>query len=121
MADQAEPSPPSRAVTYHYEGPDLRGQTESLRRTRDEFLRMGGSERVQKQHAQGKLTVRERLDRLFDGGSFAEIGLLAHHQSTAPSMQGKSTPADGCVCGIGRIDGRRVAAIAYDFTVMAGS
>ena len=121
MADQAEPSPPSRAVTYHYEGPDLRGQTEDLRRTRDEFLRMGGSERVQKQHAQGKLTVRERLDRLFDGGSFAEIGLLAHHQSTAPSMQGKSTPADGCVCGIGRIDGRRVAAIAYDFTVMAGS
>ena len=121
MADQAEPSPPSRAVTYHYEGPDLRGQTEDLLRTRDEFLRMGGSERVQKQHAQGKLTVRERLDRLFDGGSFAEIGLLAHHQSTAPSMQGKSTPADGCVCGIGRIDGRRVAAIAYDFTVMAGS
>ena len=121
MADQAEPSPPSRVVTYHYEGPDLRGQTEDLRRTRDEFLRMGGSERVQKQHAQGKLTVRERLDRLFDGGSFAEIGLLAHHQSTAPSMQGKSTPADGCVCGIGRIDGRRVAAIAYDLTVMAGS
>jgi acetyl-CoA carboxylase carboxyltransferase component len=121
MADQADPSPSSRAVTYTYEGPDLPGHTDVLRGKREEFLGMGGPERVLKQHAQGKLTVRERLDRLFDAGSFTEIGLLAHHQSAAPSMQGKSTPADGCVCGIGRIDGRRAAVIAYDFTVMAGS
>src|SRR2546426_3709604 len=118
MADQADPSPSSRAVTYTYEGPDLPGHTDVLRGKREEFLGMGGPERVLKQHAQGKLTVRERLDLLFDADSFTEIGLLAHHQSAAPSMQGKSTPADGCVCGIGRIDGRRAAVIAYDFTVM---
>jgi acetyl-CoA carboxylase carboxyltransferase component len=82
---------------------------------------MGGPDRVQKQLAQGKLTVRDRLDLLFDPETFSELGLLAHQQSTSPAMQGKFTPADGCVTGIGRIDGRRVAVIAYDFTVMAGS
>jgi acetyl-CoA carboxylase carboxyltransferase component len=123
MADEATPAPPpvDRSVAYTYEGPDLRGHAEQLRAKREEYLAMGGSERVEKQHAQGKLTVRERLDRLFDSGSFTEFALLAHHQSTAPAMQGKVTPADGCVTGIGLIDGRRVAMIAYDFTVMAGS
>ena len=124
-SDAAAPDAPGSAkrtqVRYSYEGPDLRGHAEALRTKRDEFLRMGGSERVEKQHAQGKLTVRERLDLLFDPGSFNEFALLAHHQSAAPSMQGKVTPADGCVCGIGLVDGRRVAVIAYDFTVMAGS
>jgi acetyl-CoA carboxylase carboxyltransferase component len=123
MADEAIPAPPpvDRSVAYTYEGPDLRGHAELLRAKREEYLAMGGPERVEKQHAQGKLTVRERLDRLFDSGSFTEFALLAHHQSTAPAMQGKVTPADGCVTGIGLIDGRHVAMIAYDFTVMAGS
>src|SRR6266496_5446583 len=119
MSDQAPAE--RRSVTYSYEGTDLRGHADALRQKREEFLRMGGPERVEKQHAQGKLTVRERLDLLFDQGSFTELSLLAHHQAGNPSMQGKFTPADGCVTGIGRIDGRRVAVIAYDFTVMAGS
>ncbi|HEY3211341.1 MAG TPA: acyl-CoA carboxylase subunit beta [Actinomycetota bacterium] len=123
MADQAERPPPAEraAVTYSYQGPDLRGHAEALRHRRQDFLGMGGPDRVQKQLAQGKLTVRDRLDLLFDPGTFSELGLLAHQQSTSPAMQGKFTPADGCVTGIGRIDGRRVAVIAYDFTVMAGS
>lgn len=123
MAERAgEPPPAERAaVTYTYEGPDLRGHAETLRGKREEYVAMGGPDRVQKQHAQGKLTVRERVDLLFDPGTFAELGLLGHHQSASPAMQGKFTPADGCITGIGRIDGRRVAVIAYDFTVMAGS
>src|SRR5205814_1828182 len=84
------------------EGPDLRGHAERLRAERDRYLQMGGADRVAKQHADGKLTVRERLDRLFDPGSFTELSLLAHHQGREPAMQGKSTPADGCVTGIGR-------------------
>src|SRR5207244_6683875 len=76
---------------------------------------------LERQNADRNLTVRELIALLFDPGSFTEFSLLAHHQSAAPSMQGKHTPADGCVCGIGRVDGRRVAVIAYDFTVMAGS
>jgi len=127
MADPSAPAePPStptpdRSVAYTYEGPDLKGHAEELRTKRRQYLAMGGPERVERQHAQGKLTVRERLDRLFDRDSFTEFSLLAHHQSASPSMQGKVTPADGCVCGIGLVDGRRVSVIAYDFTVMAGS
>jgi methylmalonyl-CoA decarboxylase subunit alpha len=132
MAEQADspsgrssPDPSSSSgrtgVTYTYEGPDLRGQAEALRSKRDEFLGMGGPERVERQRAEGKLTVRERLALLFDPDSFSEFALLAHHQSVGPSMQGKFTPADGCVCGVGRVEARRVAVIAYDFTVMAGS
>ena len=120
MADEARP-PESRQVTYAYDGPDLRGHAAALREERARYMGMGGPERVAKQHADGKLTVRERLELLFDSRSFTEFSLLAHHQAGTPSMQGKFTPADGCVCGIGLIDGRRVAVIAYDFTVMAGS
>jgi acetyl-CoA carboxylase carboxyltransferase component len=122
MADQADAgAPPERRPTYTHSGPDLRGRVEELRRRKGDSLGMGGPERIERQRSQGKLTVRERLDLLFDRGTFAELGLLAHHQSSSPQMQGKVTPADGCVTGTGRIDGRRVAVIAYDFTVMAGS
>jgi acetyl-CoA carboxylase carboxyltransferase component len=128
MADPQAPSgaepprdPERMQVTLTYAGPDMGGHAEELRRKKAEYLGMGGPERVEKQRAQGKLSVRERLDLLFDPGSFTEFGLLAHHQSSSPAMQGKHTPADGCVCGIGRVEGRRVAVIAYDFTVMAGS
>jgi acetyl-CoA carboxylase carboxyltransferase component len=114
--DERKPTP-----TLTYTGPHMRGHAEELRKRKEEFLGMGGPERVERQHAQGKLTVRERLDLLFDLGSFTEFSLLAQHQSLSPSMQGKVTPADGCVCGIGPVDGRKVAVIAYDFTVMAGS
>jgi acetyl-CoA carboxylase carboxyltransferase component len=123
MADPKAPpgADPERTPTLTYSGPDLRGHAEELRKKREDARGMGGTERIEKQHREGKLTVRERLDRLFDEGSFDELGLLGHHQSSSPAMQGKFTPADGCVTGIGSIDGRRVAVIAYDFTVMAGS
>jgi acetyl-CoA carboxylase carboxyltransferase component len=123
--DPEPPAPPRQnerlQVTLTYSGPDMRGRAEELRAKKDEYRGMGGRDRIERQHAQGKLTVRERLNRLFDQGSFTELSLLAHHQSTSPAMQGKFTPGDGCLTGMGRIDGRRVAVIAYDFTVMAGS
>ena len=113
--------PNVRQVTYTYEGPDMRGHVEALNEKRTKYRAMGGAERIERQHSQNKLTVRERLDLLFDEGTFVEVGLLAHHQSQSPAMQGKNTPADGVVTGIGEVDGRKVAVIAYDFTVMAGS
>ena len=120
--DPASESPPDRrSITYTYDGPDLRTHADALRERRAAFEAMGGAERVARQHADGKLTVRERIDLLFDTATFQELGLLAHHQGREPAMQGKHTPADGCVTGVGRVDGRRVALIAYDFTVMAGS
>jgi acetyl-CoA carboxylase carboxyltransferase component len=93
-----------------------------LQARREKNLAMGGSERIAKQHERGKLTVRERIDLLFDAGTFVEFGLLAEQQSvrgTEPSPDG--APADGVVTGHGLVDGRQVWVIAYDFTVMAGS
>jgi len=88
---------------------------------REKALAMGGAEAIARQHGEGKLTVRERVARLFDPGSFQEIGLLAHHANISPAMKGKDTPADGVVTGFGKINGRPASLIAYDFTVMAGS
>ena len=94
---------------------------EELQARRQRALAMGGPEAIARQHADGKLTVRERVERLFDAGSFQEIGLLATHANVSPAMKGKETPADGVVTGFGAIGGRPAALIAYDFTVMAGS
>ncbi len=84
---------------------------------------MGGPQRVAKQHERGKLTARERIDILFDAGTFIEFGLLAHQQSLRGQAVAdpSETPADGVVTGHGMVDGRQVWVIAYDFTVMAGS
>jgi acetyl-CoA carboxylase carboxyltransferase component len=82
---------------------------------------MGGEAEVARQHAMGKLTARERVTRLCDPDGFDEIGVLANHADAAPEMRGRDTPADGVVCGFGRVQGRPVAIVAYDFTVMAGS
>jgi acetyl-CoA carboxylase carboxyltransferase component len=82
---------------------------------------MGGEEAVRKQHESGKLTARERVDLLFDPGSFWETGVLATHHSALPDMKNKVTPADGVVTGVGKLEGRPVCVAAYDFTVMAGT
>ena len=115
------PAAERTAVNYSYEGPTMAEAAAELAAKKSKNKEMGGAERVQRQHDQGKLTVRERLELLFDEGTFVEFGLLAHHQSQSPAMQGKFTPADGVVTGIGDIDGRKACVIAYDFTVMAGS
>ncbi|HZF06764.1 MAG TPA: acyl-CoA carboxylase subunit beta [Patescibacteria group bacterium] len=95
--------------------------TDDLAARRERAEQMGGKAAVDKQHAAGKLTVRERIDRLFDTGTFTEIGVHATHAGIAPELEGKVTPADGVVTGFGKIDGRLASVIAYDFTVMAGS
>jgi len=86
---------------------------------RDRARGMGGEKFVERQHSLGKLTVRERLDVLLDDGTFTEYGMLADHMD--PGFGDRFLAADGVVCGVGDIEGRRVAIIAYDFTVMAGS
>src|SRR5581483_6875556 len=93
---------------------------DDLRARASRALQMGGEDKVARQRSLGKLPVRERLDLLLDSGSFVEYGLLADHMDPALADRG-SLAADGVVTGIGAIDGRRVAVIAYDFTVMAGS
>jgi len=93
-------------------------QLEELERRRARALEMGGHEKVKRQHDRGRLTARERIDRLLDSGSFVEVGMLNH--SDMPGMEEK-TPADSKVAGYGKIDGRQVAIVSNDFTVLAST
>ena len=81
----------------------------------------GGEERLRKQHAQGKLTAHERIERLFDPGTFEEVDKLVTHRCTDFGMADQIIPGDGVVSGHGLVDGRPVYAFAQDFTVFGGS
>ena len=81
----------------------------------------GGEERLKKHHAQGKLTARERMTRLFDPGTFEEVDKLVTHRCLDFGMDEQVIPGDGVVTGHGRIHGRVVYAFAQDFTVFGGS
>jgi len=81
----------------------------------------GGEERLKKQHAQGKLSARERIDVLLDSDSFNEIGGLVEHRSTAFGLEKQKIPGDGVVTGYGTIHGRLIYVFSQDFTVLGGS
>ncbi len=99
---------------------DWKPLVEGLAARRERSLAMGGPDRVARQQSMGKWPVRQRLDTLFDAGTFVEFGQLA--DSMDPGLADKGyLAADGCVTGVGEIAGRRTAVVAYDFTVMAGS
>src|SRR3954469_6789202 len=89
---------------------------------REAFAReMGGVEKVRRQHDQGRLTVRERIDKLLDRDSFHEVGAIAGSAEYDEHGElGGLTPAN-CVFGRGRIDGRTVVVVGDDFTVRGGS
>lgn len=97
----------------------LQERIEDLNRRRETAQTMGGQEKIERQHAKGKLTARERIELLLDPGSFQEYGLLASHVGHKPGD--KITPADALVAGLGRIEGRPVCAYAEDATVLGGS
>ena len=92
-----------------------------LREMRAKAKLGGGEARIADQHAKGKLTARERIDLLLDSGTFQELGRLATHNISDFGMAGKKFPGDGVVTGFGKIDGRRVAVYAQDFTILGGS
>jgi len=79
------------------------------------------SKTVEKRHAAGQLTARERIDYLFDPGTFNEIGLFIRHRTVHFGMDKKEIPAEGVVTGYGKVNGRPVVAIAEDYTAMAGT
>ena len=94
---------------------------DTLRAMRARAMEGGGPERIAAQHARGKLTARERLALLLDDGSFQEMGALATHDESAFGLDRQRFPGDGVVAGFGKINGRRVAVFAQDFTVLGGS
>ena len=94
---------------------------EQLKKKREEVLAMGGEARVARQHQKGKLTARERLDLLFDKGTFREIDMFVKHRSVNFGMEKTVIPSDGVIVGHGKVNGRVVFAYSQDFTTRGGS
>src|SRR5436853_6692769 len=94
---------------------------DQLREREERAEQGGGTARVEKQHAAGKMTARERIDFLLDESTFQEFDKLVEHRSRDFGMDKQIYPGDGVVTGHGLIDGRKVFVFAQDFTVCGGS
>ena len=81
----------------------------------------GGQKRIDAQHSKGKLTARERLEVLFDKGSFEEWDMFVEHDCTDFGMEENKIPGDGVIIGHGTVNGRLVFAFSQDFTVFGGA
>src|SRR3954468_13958562 len=94
---------------------------ELLEQHREEAIHSASEAAVEKQHAKGKLTARERIEKLLDPGSFQELDTFVRHRTYEFDMQKNRPWGDAVVTGHGTIDGRPVAVFSQDFTVFGGS
>ncbi len=99
----------------------MKPKFKELHEKRQQALIGGGQKRIDKQHAQGKMTARERVDALLDRGTFTEIDALVVHRCRDFGMEEDKIPGDGVVTGYGRIGGRLVFVFSQDFTVFGGA
>jgi propionyl-CoA carboxylase beta chain len=97
------------------------GKIADLEKRRYEAGPGGKALRIEKQHAKGKMTARERLRHFLDADSFVEFDELARHRSTSFGLEKNRPYGDGVVTGYGTINGRTIAVFAQDFTVLGGS
>ncbi|MBV8992138.1 MAG: acyl-CoA carboxylase subunit beta [Pseudonocardiales bacterium] len=97
------------------------GKIADLQRRRDEAIHAGSQRAVERQHAKGKMTARERVEALLDPGSFTELDEFARHRATAFGVAANRPYGDGVVTGFGTVDGRPVCVYSQDFTVFGGS
>ena len=117
MATEAPEPPSADEIDIH----TTAGKLADLQRRRYEAVHAGSARAVEKQHAKGKTTARERIDALLDPGSFVEFDALARHRSTAFGLENNRPYGDGVVTGHGTVDGRPVAVFSQDVTVFGGS
>lgn len=94
---------------------------QELKSKEQAITEMGGKKALEKRREKGKLNARERLDLLFDAGTFRELDMFVSHRCTNFGMEEIDIPADGVITGHGKIDGRVAFAYAQDFTARAGS
>jgi len=99
----------------------LEDELDRLAKLEKQIKAGGGEKRIQQQHASGKLTARERINLLFDSGTFSELDLFVQHHCTNFGMEKIPIPADGVVTGYGKINGRTVCAFSQDFTARGGT
>ncbi len=119
MSSATEPlgKPPEDEPDIH----TTAGKLADLYRRYDEAVHAGSARAVEKQHAKGKKTARERIDLLLDESSFVELDELAKHRSTAFGQEKNRPYGDGVVTGYGTVDGRPVCVFSQDVTVFGGS
>ena len=99
----------------------MQQRLDQLEEARRKVALGGGQDKIDKQHAKGKLTARERIEALVDEGTFHETGMFAKHRTTHFGMDTADAPADGVVTGSGAVFGRPLHIASQDFTVMGGS
>src|ERR1700735_4260035 len=92
-----------------------------LAERKEQALHAGSEKSVERQHAKGKMTARERIDYLLDEGSFQELDMLARHRAHGMGLEDNRPYTDGVVTGFGTVDGRRVCIFSQDFTVFGGA
>jgi propionyl-CoA carboxylase beta chain len=92
-----------------------------LRERRKAIIAGGGEDKLEARRKKGLMTARDRLDNLYQPGTFLEFGMHAHHSNRNFGMEKKVLPADAVVTGTGLVEGRPVAAFSQDFTVAGGS
>src|SRR3954447_2279784 len=117
MATQAPEPLPASEIDIH----TTAGKIADLERRRYEAVHAGSARAVEKQHAKGKMTARERVDAFLDEGSFVEFDELAQHRAHGFGVEKNRPYGDGVVTGHGTVDGRPVAIFSQDFTVAGGS
>ena len=122
-ASDSEPadSQPTEAAATDSQTDRQRQAVEELEGRMERARKGGGEARIERQHAAGKLTARERVELLLDPGSFVEVDPLVSHRCTDFGMEDKRIPGDGVVGGYGTVEGRLVYLFAQDFTVFGGS
>jgi propionyl-CoA carboxylase beta chain len=113
----AEPSTPNENADIH----TTAGKLADLQQRNDEAIHAGSARAVEKQHARGKKTARERIEALLDPDSFIELDELARHRSTNFGLEANRPYGDGVIAGYGTVDGRKICVFAQDFTVFGGS
>ena len=99
----------------------IQEKIDEMLKKKEHVMQGGGAKSIEKQHAKGKLTARERLNLLFDESSFVELDLFVKHRCTNFGQEEKELPGEGVVTGYGTVNGRLVYAFAQDFTVEGGS
>ena len=99
----------------------IQEKIDDLKKRQEKVQLGGGQKRIDKQHAGGKLTARERVEKLLDAGTFVELDQFVCHRCTNFGMENVESPGEGVVTGYGTIDGRLVYVYAQDFTVIGGS
>ena len=97
------------------------GKLADLDRRLEQAVNAGSEKAIEKQHAKGRQSARERIEMLFDEGSFVELDELARHRSTAFGLEKNRPYGDGVITGYGTVDGRQVCVFSQDFTVFGGS